>query len=218
MKLLDTGGYGIVKEENLLSFTTGEKFYEFNFENVIEISKNKYLVNKYGHENKYWKEPFYEVAKFKNGEFLTVFYQEGIVRHHLVSGKIINEITSIHSPLGCGIYGMTLDTNENLWIAVPSEHYIGKFSISKGNELFSITGTPEMEPTIFNHPENIIAVEDKVYVCDMGNERIVEIDIESNRIIDDTKVKEPIYYFNKDINGFYYLFSSGLYFLKKNAS
>ena len=104
-----------------------------------------------------------------------------------------------------------LDKNEKLWIAVPVEHFVGKFDIETEEEIFSISGK-ELEPTIFEYPEYITAINDFIYVSDMGNRRIVKINIHNYEIIDYKKVNEPIFYFNQLNGKNIYRFKSGIYF------
>ena len=214
MKLISTDGYSIFDKDDSLFFSNGNQFFQFDFNHLTTISKLEYLIQKYGDENKFWTRPFDEVVRLKNGDFITTYYQEGKVRLHKSSGKIKKELDQIDSPFGMGIYGMTIDQNDKLWIAVPVEHYVGKFDYHSGEEIFSINGV-DMEPTIFDHPENVIAIGDAVFVSDMGNKRIIEINPINHEWKVFKKLEEPVYYFNQ-VNGYYiYLLQSGIYISKK---
>jgi len=202
MELIIKGCYGIFVRENSIYFSNGKIFYKYDFTKIIEISKEEYIIQKYGKENQYWKRPFDEIVKLKN--------EDCEMRLHHSNGQIQKLIEKINSPYGCGIYGMSIDKNENLWIAVPVEHYLGKFNIETEEAIFSISGK-NLEPTIFDHPEHVKIIDGFAYVSDMGNRRVVKINIENNEITDYKKVREPIYYFNQ-INGKnIYQLQSGIY-------
>jgi len=210
MERITKGCYGIFERGNSVYFSNGKIFYKYDFTKIIEIAKEEYIIQKYGKENQYWKQPFDEFVRLRNGDFITTFYQENEMRLHKSNGQIKKKIEKINSPWGMGIYGMSIDKNENLWIAVPVEHYIGKFKIETEEEIFSICGK-EMEPTIFDHPEYVTIIDDFAYVSDMGNRRIVKINIDNHEMSNYKKVNEPIYYFNQ-INGKnIYQLKSGIY-------
>lgn len=210
MKLIHKAGYGIFKRADSLYFSTGNQFFEFVDKQVVQITKKAYLSQKYGKENKYWNQPFDEFVRLKNGDFITTFYQKNEVLLHRSDGKIKRKFEKISSPFGMGIYGMTIDKNEKVWIAVPVEHYVGKFDIEKEEELFSIDGK-DCEPTIFDHPECVTAIGDFVYISDMGNKRIVRINIDNHEIENYKNLNEPIYYFNQLNGKNIYVLKSGLY-------
>lgn len=210
MKRISQDGHGIVVREKCLYYMEGDTFHKYDFEQATEISREAYLLQKYGVQNKYWNHVSYEVVHLKTGHFITVFYQDNIVRYHASDGQVLKELPMIQSPYGTGIYGMTLDANDKLWIAVPAEHYIGQFDIETGEELFSINGE-ELEPTIFDHPEYVTAIGDKVYIADMGNQRILSIDIQNYERSDFEKLEDRIYYFNQVDGKNIYLLQSGIY-------
>lgn len=210
MKLISKDGYGTFEREGSIYFNNVRIFYKYDFKQVTEITKEDYIIQKYGEENQYWKKPFDKMVKLKNGDFITTFYQDNEIRLHHPNGKVKKIIEKINAPFRLGIYGMSIDRNENLWIAVPVEHYVGKFNIDTEEELFSINGK-DLEPTIFDHPENVIVINDFAYVSDMGNKRIAKINITNYEITDYKKVDEQIYYFNQ-INGRnIYQLNSGIY-------
>lgn len=211
MELISKDGYGIFERENFVFYSTGENFYEYNFIEITEITKEYYLEKKYGKENQFWKQPFDEFIKLKSENFITTFYQEDEMRLHKKNGEIVKKFEKIRSPHRMGIYGMAIDKNENLWIAVPVEHFVGKFNIETEREIFSISGK-ELEPTIFDHPEYVTAINDFIYVSDMGNRRIVKINIHNHKITDYKKLNERIYYFNQVNGKNIYQLESGIYF------
>lgn len=210
MKLISKEGYGIFVRGDSVFFTTGDHFYQYDLSNVNEITRLEYLIEKYGEENKYWKQTFGEFVRLSNGHFITTYYQENEMRLHKSNGQVQKKLEKINSPWGMGIYGMSIDRNENLWIAVPVEHYVGKFNIETEEEIFSICGK-EMEPTTFNHPEHITIINEFAYVSDMGNRRIVKIHTENHDITNYKQVKEPIYYFNQLNGKNIYLLKTGIY-------
>ena len=210
MELISKNGQGIFVKTDTLYFTTGEHFYQYDLNEVISISREEYLIQKYGEKNEDWKYAQYESVQLKNGNFITTFYQETKVRLHNPYGRILKELDNINAPFGMGIYGMDVDKNGKLWIAVPTEHFVGQFDINTEEELFSINGN-EMEPTIFDHPEYVTSIGNAIYVSDMGNQRIVKINVDSYELTEYKKVQEPIFYYNQFKGKDIYLLNSGLY-------
>ena len=211
MKLISKDGFGIFEKGNSVYFSTGNNFYEYDFKKTNEVSKKEYLSCKYGNKNKYWDKPFHEFGRLKNGNFVTVFYQENNFRVHSPEGKIIRTIEKIRPRLNCGgIYGMTVDKDENIWIVAPTEHYLGKFNL-QGTELFSIAGDDSLEPGELDYPEHISSKGEFVFISDMGNRRIVKMNITNYEMDNYKLVDESIYYFNQLNGKNIYQLSSGIY-------
>lgn len=211
MKLISKNGHGIFVKNNIAYFVNGNTYYKFDTNNTSKISKTEYLYNKYENTTRFWNKPTDNYAKLKNGNFLISNYEESVIKVFNKKGEIIKKLDDISSPYGMSIYGISIDKFDNLWITVPTEHYIGKFNILKQRELFSICGTKDLEPTIFDHPESVTIIDDYAYISDMGNKRIIKIDIKTHHISTHKKVKEPIFYFNKIREKEIHSLQSGIY-------
>lgn len=223
MKRISNIGHGIFIRGNTACFIESKigkdnRYYEFSDNQISEIDRKIYVKNKFGIENKYWTKPEYEIGILSNNNFVTVFYQENLVRLHLSNGKVINELSSIHPKLKYGgIYGITVDKNDSIWIAAPVENYLGKFD-TEGKEIFSIYGTELLEPNELDYPESVVAKNDYVFVSDCGNRRVVKIHIINHQIAEFKRVNEPIYYFGELDEYYIYQLKSGIYLEKKKPA
>ena len=211
MKLISKNGYGIFERDHSVYFIANNSFYRYDFVDVIEIPKTDFLYAKYGKNNKFWDKPFHEFGRLKNGNFVSVFYQENVFRVHSPDGQIFQTIETIRPRLNYGgIYGMAVDKNNDIWIAAPVEHYLGKFNL-EGEELFSITCDDSLEPIELNYPENVCAIEESVFVSELGNKRIVKLNINNYEMENFKFVSKPIYYYSRLNGKEIYQFDTGVY-------
>jgi len=210
MKQISKEGYGVILRGKAILFTNGKQFFTYQEEKVKEITKQEYILGKYGIENVYWDQAFHECVPLKNGDFITGYYQENKIRLHNPKGEVQRVYKHINSPGGSGIYGMDIDKKKNLWIVAPAEHYLGVFDLNTEEELFSICGV-DLDPTHLYLPEDVYIMNDLAYISDMGNHRIVTIHIDTFEISEYKKVNEALYSYMQIADKSIYQFESGIY-------
>lgn len=207
MKLISKYGWSIVPQGNsFLYYEMNSKgkeigYFRYSFDNsIVKIDKDTYSECKYG-------------KGYKN--ILKYFENDAVVPSSIMCGDGTVIVTEFK-----GSYIHMFDRNDNLiwinesmgsynniyslayevgflWCVYPTSNMIKKFSLNTFKEEVSIGGVIDK---IFNLPEFAIAYDDKLYVCDMGNDRICIVDLGTNEIKEYLKFNEPTWeYFQ--ING-----------------
>ena len=136
--------------------TNKATYEEYNFQDIREVSSDKYFKAKLGSHINDPSLIDFQIAKHSDGSFLSVCYRkDNLVRLHDKYGKIIEVIKGVKSNAGLSIEDLPLDNN-NIWIVSATEHFVGKFNL-KGDQLFSFNHSGSFEPGIFNYPESIVS-------------------------------------------------------------
>ncbi|MCB0750243.1 MAG: hypothetical protein KDC52_02085, partial [Ignavibacteriae bacterium] len=196
MYLIDSNGYNIVVQNNSLKYAIGHDNYcEFDFRQTKEISQIEYLKAKYGDQNKNTEIINHSYSKLSNGTFVTVNYtKDNLVRLHSPDGEVLKVYENIKSNTGTEINDITVDQNGNIWIVSAMEHFAGQFDVN-GDILFKIEGKRNMEPGELDFPEAITTIGEFLYISDMGNRRIAQLDSHTYKLKTYLKVPEPVYQF-----------------------
>ena len=216
MKLISKKGFDFFCNTDFVFFIDRDEnyqdvFFKTDLKNVIEISKNEYANIKFGKTWKTLESTYTECIQLANGEYLTCIFFDSIIIRHDTEGKKIKEYNIGHFETGFDTtYSIAIDKNENLWIAQPTSHYVGQFSIDTEKELFRIGGDYQ-KPDIFDHPEQVRIFGDFVFVSDMGNKRICKINIYTKELVEYKMFTEPIFEYGQFKTKEIVRLNSGLY-------
>ena len=198
--------------ESLDALHSNLKYYKIeDLHNIVEISYLDFVKYKYRNAYLYVEDSSFIRAFRANDHILTNYFQENIIREYDVEGNFVQEYINIGFDY---IYSMTVDKNDKLWIAQPTTHFIGQYSLNDEKELYKLGGDYEhINPGIFNYPEHIIAIEDYIYISDMGNNRICKLNINTKKLSEHLKFNEPTWEYCIFKNNEIVRLQSGLYYL-----
>jgi len=196
MKLISKKGFDFVCKEDYIFFIERDenhedKFFKTDLNKLFEISKDEYTTIKFGKTWSTLESVYTECVQLANGEYLTCIFHDSTIIHHDIHGNKIQNYNIGHFDTGFDItYSIDLDKNGNLWIAQPTSHFVGLFSLEAEEELFSIGGDHE-NPQVFNHPEQVRVFGNYVFVSDMGNKRICKINVDTKELAEYKIFDEP---------------------------
>ncbi|MEP6951649.1 MAG: hypothetical protein ABI863_20320 [Ginsengibacter sp.] len=216
MKLISQKGFDFICGKDYIFFIarTGsgkDEFFKTDLEKVLEISHSEYADIKFSKAGRAVNSPYTECIRLDNGEYLTCLFSETKIFKHDRKGNKIKELSIGKYTTGFDIiYSIALDKNGKLWIAQPMSHYVGQFDLEDERELFRIGGDFE-NPGIFDHPEQVRAIDDFIFVCDMGNKRVCKINIETNEVSEYLKFEEHTWEYNRFKNKEIVKLTSGIY-------
>ena len=216
MKLISKKGFDLFCNADFVFFIDRDEnykdiFFKTDLDSTFEISKDEYTNTKFGKTWQTLKSVYTECIKLVNGEYLTCIFHDSIILHHDIDGNKIKKYKIGHFETGFDMtYSIAVDKNQNLWIAQPTSHYGGQFSLDTEKELFRIGGDYE-KPDTFDHPEQVRIFGDFVFVCDMGNKRICKINIDTKELTEYKLFIEPIFEYGQFKTKEIVKLSSGLY-------
>jgi hypothetical protein len=217
MKLISDGAFSVFCTDDLVYFIRRnpenhhDEFYKTDLHELEKIDLDEYAQTKFGNAWKTIHSAYAECIKLKNGQLITCHFEASIIYLHDQSGKKINELNIGRFDNGFDtIYSIALDKDNALWIAQPTLHYIGRFSLETEKELFSIGGDFE-NPETFDHPEEVRIYDDYAYICDMGNRRISRINIYNKELEEYLKFDEPVWEYRQFKEKELVRLQSGLY-------
>jgi WD40 repeat protein len=148
------------------------RYYKIDFNVNVEVSKSEFNQAKY-RADILPNEDGEEVIFMPDGNTLRCFYQESTVRVFSPEGNVLHEVPEL--PIPASIYSIALDKNGYVWTVAPSYHHIGQYDLKTGQTLFELGGT--WDAGDFNHPEDIAIYDGYAFISDMGNYRIVILDL-----------------------------------------
>lgn len=219
MKLISDGAFSVFCTDDLVYFIKRkpenhhDEFYKTDLNELEKIDLEEYAHIKFGNAWKTIHSPYTECIKLKNGQFITCHFEASIIYLHDQSGKKINEFNIGRFDNGFDtIYSIALDKDNALWIAQPTSHYVGQFSLETNEELFRIGGDFE-NPETFDHPEEVRIYDEFAYICDMGNSRICRINIQNKELEEYLKFEEPTWEYRQFKDKELVHLQSGLYVL-----
>jgi len=216
MKLISKKGFDFFCSDDFVFFidrdeNDRDKFFKTDLDKLSEITIDEYTNIKFGKSWRTLESAYTECIHLDNGECLTCIFDESTIIRHDIDGNKIKKYNIGQFNNGFdSIYSISLDRNGNLWIVQPTSHYIGQFSLDTQKELFRIGGDFE-NPDIFDHPEQVRVVGDFVFVCDMGNNRICKINIDTKELTEYKKFDEPTWEYGQFKTKEIVKLSSGLY-------
>lgn len=135
------------------------------------------------------------VALYPNGE-MTFFDTDGSVAW---AGELIYQESTTKD--------IALD-GTCFWSTVPEKNAIIRYSPVEKRVLLRIGGGSS---TAFNEPVSITKIDDSLYICNRGNNKIRTIRLEDYAVKDYATFDEPVYKFFKVGNREYALLDSGIY-------
>ncbi len=216
MKLISKKGFDFFCSGDFMFFIdrdekNNDKFFKTDLDIFSEIGKDEYTNIKFGKAWRTLESAYTECIQLNNGEYLTCIFHDSTIIRHDIDGNKIKEYNIGHFQTGFDItYSIALDKNGNLWIAQPTSHYIGQFSLDTQEELFRIGGDFE-NPDTFDHPEQVRTFGDFVFVCDMGNKLIWKLNINTKALKEYKKFDEPTWEYGQFKSKEIVKLSSGLY-------
>lgn len=216
MKLISKGGFSFFCSNDFIFFidrdeSNTDRFFKTNLDILLEIGKDEYTKIKFGKTWHILESTYTECIQLNNGEYLTCIFHDSTITRHDINGNKIKEYNIGHFQTGFDTtYSISIDKNENLWIAQPTSHYIGQFSLDTEKELFKIGGDYE-NPDILNYPEQVRVFDDFAFVCDMANKRICKININTKELTEYKKFDEPIWEYGQFQTKEIVKLTSGLY-------
>lgn len=135
MKFISEKGFNFFCNNNYLFFIDRDKqhkdkFYKTDLDKLFEITQDEYAENKFSNCWLTLQSPYTECIKLDSGEFLTCIFHDSFIFRHDQDGNKIKEYNIGRFDTGFDtIYSIALDKNGFLWIAQPSSHYVGQFSL-----------------------------------------------------------------------------------------
>jgi streptogramin lyase len=217
MNLIDETAFSIVTKPEFVYYISRNKenyhdrFYKTDLESTIEVDPQEYTEVKFGNAWRSIHSAYAECIHITGEEFLTCHFESSVIYRHNSEGKKVHHYDI--APISTGfdtIYSITIDKHDHLWLAQPSSHYIGQYDLKTELELFSLGGDYD-NPTIFNHPEQVRAYGDYVYISDMGNHRICKIDVYTKQLEEYLKFEEPAWEYAQFKGVEFVRLQSGLY-------
>ncbi|MDF3077071.1 MAG: hypothetical protein K0S09_960 [Sphingobacteriaceae bacterium] len=143
MKLISDGAFSVYCTDGLIYFIRKnpdnhhDEFYKTDLNGLEKIDLEEYAEAKFGNAWKKIDSPYAECIKLNNGQFITCHFEASIIYLHDQSGKKIKQFNIGRFDNGFdAIYSIALDKDNALWIAQPTSHYVGQFSLETEKELF----------------------------------------------------------------------------------
>lgn len=198
MPLVEKNGYGIVAAEDQILYAIGQgSFFKFDKGDSFQISMKEYREAKFNSRISTNEFLHHDTAKLANENFVTVSYRaDNLVKLRSIDGQVIKALPGIKSTYNMSICSIATDVNDNIWIAAPTEHFIGQFD-TDGNLLYKFECDNGLEPEVFNHPNHLFSSQNFIYVSDSGNRKITKIDVLTYEISAYLNVPEPVYHFER---------------------
>ena len=216
MKLISKKGFDFFCSNDFVFFidrdeNDKDKFFKTDLNKLLEISIDEYTNIKFGKSWRTIDSAYTECIHLDNGEYLTCIFHNSTIIRHDIDGNKIKEYNIGHFQTGFDTtYSIALDKNGNLWIAQPTSHFVGQFSLDTEKELFRIGGDYE-NPDTLNYPEQVRVFGNFVFVCDMANKRICKINIDTKELTEYKKFDEPTWEYGQFKTKEIVKLNSGLY-------
>lgn len=137
------------------------------------------------------------VTLYPTGE-ITFFNADGSVAQ---TGELMYQ--------GCPTMDIAIDAN-CFWSTVPAKNAIIKYSPVEKRVLLRIGGE---NSSAFNKPVSIVKLDEKLYICNEGNNKIRTIRLEDYAVKDYAVFSEPVHRFFRVGNKDYALLDSGVYWI-----
>ena len=144
--------------------------------------------------------------KLKSGG-VTVLYPTGETAYFNDDGSLSSAGNLIYQ--GCPTRDITLD-GECFWSTVPDKNAIIRYSPVENRVLLRIGGE---QSSAFKCPTAILKIEDKLYICNEGNNKIRTIRLEDYAVKDYAVFNEPVHKFFRVGAKDYALLDSGIYWI-----
>lgn len=227
IKIASQGSYLVPDQEHLLfTASQGEQRLFFSYspsEGTKEIPEERFLRAIGGAQfqkiQEQLKKPLYELSSTvgQDGERYFCFYQKGIIYGFNKDGV---QTCEWEPELGQGhaIYDLKFQPPHFLWLAFPTGQTVTKVSLKTREEEFRIgeyTYEERYEPLSF--PESLFITEGALYIPNMGNHRLYQLDLVTCQLQLIDTFQEPLWEYAQAGGAEYVRLDSGLYCLEGNS-
>jgi hypothetical protein len=194
-------------EDNLFYKVGQNSFYSFNWLEEHEITEQEYIRVKYLRDFKL-KDSDDSIGHLTNGNTIRCFYQDSIIREYDQNNEVIRTFSEETAMMT--IYHLDTDERDNIWFVEPTVHRVAQLDYSTGKLLFELGGTWEEDGEL-NHPEDIKIYGDHAFVSDMGNQRIVTVNLRTKELLTYRQFDKPTWQYRRTINKEIVRLQDGLY-------
>lgn len=219
-KLLNEKVSGIFAESDAIYFCkkllNDYQFFKHDLKKVKKIHQDTYLNCRFGPAYKKIAAHYgldccidLSAAKCKDGSIITNYYQDSFVYSFDNKGNILWKKEDMFFDT---IYSLAVK-EYSLWCAYPTNHTIICYSLETFQEVKSIGGGEPLggQAEMFNLPEDIFINGNTMYVSDMGNHRVCQIDLTTDNIQTYHTFDEPVWGYWQMNEQEFVLLNSGLY-------
>jgi hypothetical protein len=149
------------------------------------------------------------VALHPAGDIATCNYQESTIRIFNRHGELKSRFN--RQDLGC-VYSVAW-AGDCIWCAVPTDMAIYLYSAT--GSLLRTVGTPFQEDGPLDHPEHVSVQGGRLYICDMGHQRVASLNAEGDALCTYRSFAEPVWqwYAVPELGGEVVCLQSGIYLL-----
>lgn len=146
------------------------------------------------------------LVKLEDGSIIVTEFKDSYIHRFDKNGKLM-WIDSVGE--NGNIYSLAYQNNY-LWCVYPNSNELKKFSLDSFREEHQ---SGSLTNGIFNYPEFAIVYGEMLYVCDMGNCRICDIDLDSYEVSEYLKFNEPTWEYFRIYGKEVVRLESGIYIL-----
>ena len=181
---VEAGAYDLVITDDWLYYRISTSrfgkmlyhYYKIDFNANLEVSEPEFNQAKYRADIPPYEDGE-EVVFMSDRNTLRCSFQELTIRTFNAEGSILHEMPAPPALASnvASIYSIALDEDGQVWTAAPTYHHIGQYDLKTGQTLFELGGS--WDAGEFDHPEDIVIYDGYGFISDMGNRRIVILDI-----------------------------------------
>jgi hypothetical protein len=170
-----------------------DAYYRHDLTWVQEVTEQDYYQAKYGAA----------LAPYERGEMVALLPAGGslrcslpdsVVRHFSPSGQLLREFpTSIEATMCIG--SITLDAQGHLWTTEPAFHHVAQYELATAQKIYELGGS--WEPGELRYPEEAICYGPDVFISDMGNERLLQLNTHTKALSTYRTFTQPVYEYRR---------------------
>ncbi len=153
-------------------------------------------------------------TKGENGDIYFCTHQEDKIYRFDKNG---NKTLEWQVGIGVGhpIYDIKFESPDFIWLAFPTGQTVSKISISKQEEVFKIGEyTWEDDSEFLSYPESIFINENHLFIPNMGNNRLYQVDLKTKEMELIKTFDEKIWQYVQTEFGTFIVTDSGIYEVK----
>lgn len=200
--------WDLVIFDNDLFYKVGHHlFYWFNWRKEYKITERDYIKAKYLRDFKL-KNSDDAIAHLTNGNTIRCFFQDSIIKEYDQDNQVIRTFPQETAMMT--IYHLDSDEHDNIWFVEPTVHRVAQLDFSTGKLLFELGGTWEDNGEL-DHPEDIKVYGDLAFVSDMGNKRVVTINLLTKELSTYRQFDQPTWQYRRTKNKEIVRLQDGLY-------
>ena len=166
-----------------------DRFFRYESDSTCEVGQDEFLLAKFGPAygailSSFGREPD-SVSRALDGSVAACYFAESIVRIFAPDGQSIAEVGPGNRGRGGHLlYGVAL-SDMGIWAAYPTDDIV---------LLYLMDGTEaSVLSSIFSYPERLAIIDETLYVCDMGNRRICDLDQQTLEVTEVHTFKESVW-------------------------